>query len=163
MLNENSPNNAYNEFLRFLLGLYNEAFLKQKIKIKRKSFNSPWMTKGLVKSSKKKQKLCEKFLKNRNPEKELNYKQYKTFFESLKKKSKKSYYSDLIDSCKYNIKKTWDVMKEIIGNKSVTNAPLPNFITVKNREIFDKKEIVESFDNYFADVVKRVQMKYLLF
>ena len=138
MLNENSPNNAYNEFLRFLLGLYNEAFLKQKIKIKRKSFNSPWMTKGLVKSSKKKQKLCEKFLKNRNPEKELNYKQYKTFFESLKKKSKKSYYSDLIDSCKYNIKKTWDVMKEIIGNKSVTNAPLPNFITVKNREIFDK-------------------------
>ena len=54
-------------------------------------------------------------------------------------------------------------MKEIVGNKSVTNAPLPNFITVKNREIFDKKEIVESFDNYFADVVKRVQMKYLLF
>ena len=138
MLNGNSPNNAYNLFLRLFLGLYNEAFPKQKIKIKRKSFNSPWMTKGLVKSSKKKQKLCEKFLKNRNPEKELNYKQYKTFFESLKKKSKKSYYSDLIDSCKYNIKKTWDVMKEIIGNKSVTNAPLPNFITVKNREIFDK-------------------------
>ena len=32
------------------------------------------MTKGLVKSSKKKQRLYEKFLKNRNPEKELNYK-----------------------------------------------------------------------------------------
>ena len=30
-------------------------------------------------------------------------------------------------------------MKEIIGNKKrFTNAPLPNFITVKNREIFDK-------------------------
>ena len=54
-------------------------------------------------------------------------------------------------------------MKEVIGNKRVANASLPNFITVKNREIFDKKEIVESFDNYFADVVKRAQMKYLLF
>ena len=31
-------------------------------------------------------------------------------------------------------------MKEIIGNKTVTNAPLPNFITVKNREIFGKKK-----------------------
>ena len=31
------------------------------------------MTKGLVKSSKKKQRLYEKSLKNRNPEKELNY------------------------------------------------------------------------------------------
>ena len=64
------------------------------------------MSKGLVKSSKKKQRLCEKDLKNRNPEKELNYKQYKTLFDSLKKKSKKNYYSDLIDLYKYDIKKT---------------------------------------------------------
>ena len=41
VLNENSPNNAYNEFLRIFLDLYNEAFPKQKIEIKQKSFNSP--------------------------------------------------------------------------------------------------------------------------
>ena len=69
------------------------------------------MAKGLLKSSKKKQRLHEKYLKNRNPEKELNYKQYKTLFELLKKKSKKNYYSDLNDSYKYNAKRTWDVMK----------------------------------------------------
>ena len=98
---ENSPNNANNEFLRFIylfFWLWNEVFPKQKIKVKRESFNSPWMTKGLVKSSKKKQRLYEKFLKNGNPEKKLNYKQYKTLLESLKKKSKKNYDSDLIDS-----------------------------------------------------------------
>ena len=72
------------------------------------------MTKGLVKSPKKKQRLYENFLKDRNPEKELNYKQFKTLFESLKKKSKKNYYSELINSYKHNIKKTWYVMKEII-------------------------------------------------
>ena len=44
------------------------------------------------------------------------------------------------------LKKMWDVMKEIIRNKRVTNTPLPNFITIKNREIFDKKEIVEIFN-----------------
>ena len=43
-------------------------------------------------------------------------------------------------------------MKEIIGNKRVTNAPLHNFITVKNREIFDKKEIAETFNSYFVNV-----------
>ena len=68
MLKKISPNNAYNKFLRIFLGLYNDTFPKQKIKIKRKSFNSPWMTKGLVKSSKKKLRLYEKFFKNRNPE-----------------------------------------------------------------------------------------------
>ena len=40
----------------------------------------------------------------------------------------------------------WDVMKGIIGNKRVTNVLLSNFITVKNREIFDKKEIAEAFN-----------------
>ena len=43
-------------------------------------------------------------------------------------------------------------MKEIIGNKRVTHAPLPNFITVKNREIFVKKEIAETFNSYFLNV-----------
>ena len=42
------------------------------MKTKGKDFNSPWMSKGLN-SSKKKERL------NRNPEKELNYKQYKNF------------------------------------------------------------------------------------
>ena len=46
------------------------------------------MTKGLVKSSKKKQRFYEKCLRNRNPEKELNHKQYKT------QKSNRNYYSD---------------------------------------------------------------------
>ena len=46
------------------------------------------MTKGLVKSSKGKQKLYEKCLKNRNLQKELSYKRYKTIFETLKKEIK---------------------------------------------------------------------------
>ena len=96
MLNESSPNNAHNEFLRTFFA---------KVKIKRKSFNSPWLkTNGSVKSSKKKQRLVEKFFKNRNSENELDYKQYKTIFQSLKIRSKKNYYSDLIDSYKYDIK-----------------------------------------------------------
>ena len=82
-------------------------------------------------------------MKNRNPGNERDYKQYKTIFQSLKKRSKKNYYSDLIDSYKYDIK-IWDAIEEIIRNKRVTNAPLLHFITLKNREIFDKKEIAKN-------------------
>ena len=42
-------------------------------------------------------------------------------------------------------------MKEIIGNKRVTNAALSNFITVKKKEIFDKRETVETFNSYFVN------------
>ena len=43
-------------------------------------------------------------------------------------------------------------MKEIIGNKRVTNAPLPNSIAKKHREIVDKKEIVEIFNRYIVNI-----------
>ena len=43
-------------------------------------------------------------------------------------------------------------MKETIGNKRVTNAPPLNFTTVKNKEILDKKEIAETFNNYFVNI-----------
>ena len=47
------------------------------------------MTKGLQKSSKKKQKLYDKFLKSNTNEKEKKYKSYKYLFKILREKSKK--------------------------------------------------------------------------
>ena len=48
------------------------------------------MTKGLQKSSKKKQKLYDKSLKSKTNENEKKYKTYKFLFEILKEKSKKN-------------------------------------------------------------------------
>ena len=43
-------------------------FPKSEVKVKCKSDQSPWISKGIAKSSKKKQRLYEKFLKNRAPQ-----------------------------------------------------------------------------------------------
>ena len=73
------------------------------------------MKKLWVKSSKKKQRLYEKTVKNRNAEKELDYKQYKALLKSLKNQRKTVTKILLIHA---NILlKIWDVMKEIIWNK----------------------------------------------
>ena len=63
--------------------------LKKKIKLKNKDLQNPWTTKGIRRSSKRKQRLYETFLKNRNGKNELEYKNYKHLFESVKKRSKK--------------------------------------------------------------------------
>ena len=52
-----------------------------------KDLNSPWMSKGLKKSSKLKQKLYIKFLKNKTTQNETIYKNYKNLFEKIKKRS----------------------------------------------------------------------------
>ena len=76
------PNKAYDTFLGNFLNLYEETFPKVKIKLKSKSLLiSPWITKGLVKSSKTKHKLYDKFLKNKTYKNETTYKDYKNLFE----------------------------------------------------------------------------------
>ena len=98
-------NDAYSKFLEIFLSLYNECFPKIKVKLKPQRQFNPWITKGIRKSSKKKQKLYEKFLKKRTKQSETEYKVYKNMFESIKHKSKKSYYSQKIIEYKDNVKK----------------------------------------------------------
>ena len=59
-------NLAYAFFLRTFSGLYNHAFPIKVVSQKLKNVFTPWMTKGLQKSSKKKQKLYDKlYLKSK--------------------------------------------------------------------------------------------------
>ena len=50
------------------------------------------ITRGIKKSSKRRQKLYVKFLKNRNSKNELEYRDYKKLFESIKKRAKNNYF-----------------------------------------------------------------------
>ena len=72
---------------------------------------------SLLKSSKRKQKLYEKFLKNRNSVNKENYKTFARLFESIKQKFKKNYYHNLLITYENNIKRTWATIKEIICSK----------------------------------------------
>ena len=58
------------------------------IKLKAQDIQSPWLTSGIKKSSKRKQRLFEKFLGTRSNKSELKYKKYKTLFEAIQKYSK---------------------------------------------------------------------------
>ena len=52
-----SVNDAYSKFLEIFLSLYNECFPKIKVQLKPQRKFNPCITKGIRKSSKKKQKL----------------------------------------------------------------------------------------------------------
>ena len=58
------------------------------------------MTQGLIKSSKRKQKLYVKFLKNKTYINEKKYKAYHKLLETIIFKSKKDYYSTLMINTK---------------------------------------------------------------
>ena len=111
-----NPNEAYSKFLYNFSSLYDEAFLKLEIKIKQKKLISPWITKGIMKSCKQKQKLYNKFLKLRTKENDKIYKAYKNLFEAIRKKSERTYKSELLVRYKNGIKNTWEIVNKIISN-----------------------------------------------
>ena len=61
ILNNMDPNSAYDNVLETFLLHYNIFFPTKKIHMKSKNLASPWITKGIIKSSKRKQKLYEKY------------------------------------------------------------------------------------------------------
>ena len=69
------PNEAYkHETFETFISVYDNFFPKVKVRIKTKSLHSPWITKGIAKSSKRKQRFYGKYLKRRTNDTETAYK-----------------------------------------------------------------------------------------
>ena len=105
VINNKNPNDAYNHFSHKLIVLCDKYFPKQDIRIYKKDLQSPWITREIKKSSKRKQKLYVKFLKKRTRKNELECNNYKKLFESIKRGPKRNYFSSLMLKHKNNIKK----------------------------------------------------------
>ena len=60
-----------------------------------------------------------KHLKNCSPQNLARYKTYQSLFETIKRKSKKNYYSEKILSFKGDAKNTWKTMKDLIGKAKI--------------------------------------------
>ena len=118
-------NEPYVKFMETIMQIYDDYFPKTKFKIKSNNKANPWITKGIAKSSKRKQKLYEKFLKNRSIQNEKIYKDYRKLFETITMKSKRKYYSEKLLQFQGDTKKTWLIMKEVIGKYKLIHSTLP--------------------------------------
>ena len=112
-----------------------------------------------MKSSKRKQKLYEKFLKNRNSVNRENYKTFARLFESIKQNTKKNYYHNLLISYENDMKRTWVTVKEIISSKKSSVTLFPKRLIVDDLEFFDKKTIAENFNKYFSEIGPKLASK----
>ena len=147
-----NPDEAYKSFLNKFSNLYSTYCPKKQIKLKSKDLRSPWITNGIRKSSKRKQRLFEKFLKNLNKTNKLEYKAYKELLESIKKRSKILHFSNPIRKYNHNIKKTWEVIKESIGKGKFNHQNFPKKIRLDGKNITDEDRIAKQFNTYFTKI-----------
>ena len=152
-------NESYNKFLEIFSSLYEKYFPLTKVKLKPKRKNSPWITNGIAKSSKRKQKLHEKFLKHRTQESKQIYRDYQNLFEIIKRKSKKQFYSEKLIKFQGNAKKTWPIMKELIGKTKIYKSSFPQNIVIDTTEIVGETKIANEFNIFFYKYRLKVSPK----
>ena len=96
--NANDPNTAYNIFIDKYTGLFDACFPFKTIKGKAlNSFRKPWLTKSLLRSINKKNKLYKQCLRHRSNEKLFKYKTYKNKPSNLPRVAKRLYFENQIE------------------------------------------------------------------
>ena len=154
--NSEDPNEAY----RIFLSIY-KSVMDQTIPMKCAIFNkyrnklNPWMTIGLMKSFRNKQKLYSKLnsckcqvqyevIKQR-------YIAYRNLYNILIRKSKKLYWSKKFTDAKNSVKQTWANINCLL-NQSKDKSNFPDSFIQNNIEITNDRDIADSFNKYFVNV-----------
>ena len=146
------PNEAYNIFIKLYMISFVKSFpLRISKTNKRYIKKEPWMTSGLLTSSRTKARLFTKKINKPTPQNIDIYKTYNNTFSRLKRLAKIKYYNTILEDNKFNIKKTWLILKEAIGKKN-DKTSLPQEFLINNIPTSDKSKIADSFNEYFSNI-----------
>ena len=154
----NNPDIAYDEFFTLLKTEYDKSFpLIKKTTSYRNNFKHPWMTTGLLKSSRKKEKLYMKYIKNPTNENKQIFTIYRNKFKTLRIKAEKSYYENEFMNCSNDLRKTWRVIRSLINlNKSEKQV---DSLTIAGINITDPDILAEKFNGYFTGLAQSLVEK----
>ena len=111
----------------------------------------PWITTGIVRSIKFRDKMYSR-MKLTNPNTNLyltlktNLKTYNGILNMIHT-AKENYYCNQFDTFKKNMKKTWETVKSLL-NISKSKRNFPAFFLIENTKVTNKEEIANHFNNF---------------
>ena len=139
----NDPIQAYTKFIDEFSYAFNVC-LPLKKKTKKNRIRKPWISNGLLKSIKTKNRLYKKFIRHPEPLKEVVYKNYRNKLVRLIRVAKRLYYDKKIFENKTNIKQTFKYLNEIV-NKKKNKPKVSSAFTCDNQDITDPVVIANKF------------------
>ena len=109
------------------------------------------MSSGLKVSKKRKDALFAKKVKCPSDNNVSIFKLYNKLYNKVRRSAKKMYYDKQFINFTSNSKKTWSLIKEVIGS-SKQKDQLPNFFQRNGEIIKDTLEIANGFNAFFAGI-----------
>ena len=154
--NASDVNIAYELFEKQLSRLLNTH-----LPIVSKKFNrhrhkyQPWITKGILRSLKQKEKLYIHMLKAKNTPsfsvKEQKYKRYNSVYNKCVKAAKNIHWKNTFETTKHDMKKTWENINKLI-NRNSKHISQSNSFSDDKQEYNTPTEIANGFNKYFTNI-----------
>ena len=161
ILNSLETDEAYDFFMNTLNKILDENAPKVLLKLGQKYIiREPWMTPGLMKSS----KICDRLYKqqigcNNSDQKRTKYLVYRNKYNSLKRTARINYYSEQIENFKNDSKKLWTIFNKVIG-KTKNKLDLPSKIKDKNSIMISGSiNIANEFCDFFSNIGSTLSRK----
>ena len=146
----NDTQSAYSLFHEKFQQAYLQSFPMKTFKINYRN-RKPWLTNALKNCIKKKNKLYVKNKRYPTTNTELIYKRYKKYLNSILYKAEQSHYENLFNSYKSNMKKSWELIVEIINRKSSKKTSKGKF-TSSDGVPLRGKDVADNFNDFFVNV-----------
>ena len=145
-------NNAYETLETKLKQHYNECFpmINKTVKLYNNA-TKPWITIALINSIKTKSKLYKRYIRNRSPLNEANYKQYNKLLKLTLKNAEKLHYENKFQLANGNIKSNWKIINELL-HKNKKHQEIKNSFISNNKELTNKQDIANNFNSFFANI-----------
>jgi hypothetical protein len=151
VLDSNNVNDALDNFLDPFMILFDLHFPLKKVKLNRNYDKlHDFMTKGLLISRRRKNKLYKVQIVHPTHDNVMLFKRYRNIYNSLLRKSKKLYFEEAMQKFKSKPKKIWEILNSASGKAN--NSSKIDEIRSGNNILKNYSEIAQAFNDYFCNI-----------
>ncbi len=151
-----NPNDNYNKLENIITNIRKKYITYKFVRFdKYKHKRNQWITRGILISIKKRDKMYRDFRKLKPTSgnydgAKLNLQTFNKILKTSIRKAKELYYAKLFVKYKANLKMTWNTLNEILKRKN--KKVISHKMKVNGKQTSDAKEIADIFNNYFTNI-----------
>ena len=149
ILQKNDTVSAFSNFYTIYNKHYDDSFPTKRIKLGYSTRKS-WIPDDLKKLISTKDKMYRNLLTSKDPYLAIIYKRFRNKVNKMREKAEKEHYNKLLAENKFNMKKTWQILKEIINKNS--KSSISSRFLVNNQIIINKQTIADGFNSFYVNV-----------
>ena len=161
-INQNNPHHSFELFINKVDLIFNKHCPKKTISLTQKNPNKPWLTAGILKSIKVRDKLSKQFCKCKNilrkSELREKYRTYRNQIVNLKRICKEDYFKNFFMQNRINSKKVWDGIRTLINTKKRKSSNQIN-LNINDKTITDETQIANHFNVFFTSIATKLLKK----